>query len=110
MAKLQLHMEDLEDWSQRNNVRISRLPEATAAENLHATVLGIFSQLLGDVPLQYRIFPPEEVDRDHRTLGPRSADPNSPRYVLVHRPFFIQASDASGPFFIRASDGGGHHD
>lgn len=39
---LQLHLEDLEDRSRRNNLRLRGLPEATGAEDLEATVVAIF--------------------------------------------------------------------
>lgn len=78
---LQLHLEDLEDRSRRNNLRLRGIPEATGAEDLEATVLAILQGVL-DTP-QTSI----ELDRVHRTLGPRPSDPDRPRDVLcrVHR-------------------------
>lgn len=80
-VELQLRLEDLEDRSHRNNLRLRGLPEATGAEDLEATVMAIFQQVLGAPP------PSLELDRVHRSLGPRSADPDRPRDVIcrVHR-------------------------
>lgn len=78
---LQLHLEDLEDRSRRNNLRLRGIPEATGAEDLEATVLAILQGVL-DTPQTST-----ELDRVHRTLGPRPSDPDRPRDVLcrVHR-------------------------
>lgn len=74
---LQLHLEDLEDRSRSNNLRLRGLPEATGTEDLAATVNAIFQEVLGASP------PPSlEMDRVHRTLGPKSQDPDRPRDVL----------------------------
>lgn len=73
---LQLHLEDLEDRSRRNNLRLRGIPEATGAEDLAATVSAIFQIILGPTP------PSVEMDRVHRTLGPKSTDPVRPRDVL----------------------------
>lgn len=73
---LQMHMEEMEDRSRRNNLRLRGLPEATGPKDLADTATAIFRGLPGDpLPLgldNYRI---------HRALGPRSQDPNRPRDV-----------------------------
>lgn len=78
---LQLHMEDLEDRSRRKNLRLRGLPEATGSEDLEATVVAIFQKVLGTAP------PKLELDQVHRTLGPKSPDPDRPRDELcrIHR-------------------------
>lgn len=78
---LQLHLEDLEDHSRRNNLRLRGITEATGAEDLAVTVTAIFQTILGNDPPQL------ELDRVHRTLGPKSADLDRPRDVLcrLHR-------------------------
>lgn len=43
---LQLHLDDLEDRSRQNNLRLKGLPEATGAENLADTFTAIFHKLL----------------------------------------------------------------
>lgn len=73
---LQLPLEDLEDRSRSNNLRLRGLPEATGAEDLAATVTAIFQEILGASP------PSLELDRVHRALGPKSNDPDRPRDVL----------------------------
>lgn len=62
---LQLRLEDLEDRSRQNNLRLQGLPEAIGAEDLEATVVAIFQKVLDDPP------PSLELDRVHRSLGPR---------------------------------------
>lgn len=78
----QLQMEEVEDRSRRNNLRLRGLPEATGMEDLAESTLAIFRDLLGE---QY---PPNlSFDRIHRALGPRSTDPERPRDVIcrLHR-------------------------
>lgn len=43
---LQLHLEDLEDHSRHNNLRLQGLPEATGTEDLAATVTVIFHKVM----------------------------------------------------------------
>lgn len=73
---IQLHMEDLEDRSRRNNLRLRGIPEATGAENLPDTVTAIFRQILASPQTVI------EMDRVHRSLGPKSSDPSRPRDVI----------------------------
>lgn len=44
---LQLHLEDMEDRSCRNNLRLQGLLEATGAEDLAVTFVAIFQEVLG---------------------------------------------------------------
>lgn len=78
---LQLHLEDLEDHSRRNSLRLRGIPETTGSEDLSASVTAIFQKLLGTAP------PLLELDRVHRTLGPKPSNPERPRDVLcrLHR-------------------------
>lgn len=66
---LQLHMEEMEDRSRRNNLRLRGLPEATGPADLADTVADIFRRVAGD-QIQGRM----EFDRIHRALGPRPRD------------------------------------
>lgn len=75
--ELQLRMEEMEDRSRRNNLRLRGLPEATGQADLQATVTDIFRRVAGDHLLE-RV----EIDRVHRALGPRSSDPTRPRDVI----------------------------
>lgn len=63
---LQLHLEEIKDWSRRNNLRLWGLPEATGMESLEETAVAIFRKLLGTPSATI------ERDRIHRALGPRS--------------------------------------
>lgn len=82
LAEVQLHAEDLENRSRRQNLRFRGIPEATGQENLTETVRAIMHTLLDeDLPASL------EFDRVHRALGPRLADVDRPRDVLccLHR-------------------------
>lgn len=78
---MQLHLEELEDHSRRNNLGLQGLPKATGQEDLAETVTAIFHRILVTPP------PTLEIDRVHCTLGPRSVDPLWPCDVLcrLHR-------------------------
>lgn len=76
IVEAQLNLEEMEDRSRRNNLRLWGLPEATGPEDLAETVTAIFHSLLDSPP------PSLEIDRVHRTLGPKSTDPSRPRDVL----------------------------
>lgn len=81
-VSMQLRLEEMEDRSRRNNLRIRGLPEVTGLEDLAVKAIAIFQQLTGEViPVDL------ELDRIHRALGPRQSDPNRPRDVIcrVHR-------------------------
>lgn len=45
---LQLHLEDVEDRSRCNNLRLRGIPEPADAEDVGAKVIGIFCDVLGD--------------------------------------------------------------
>lgn len=77
--EMQLHLEEMEDRSRRNNLRLRGLPEATGPEDLAVTVTAIFDSLLDPTP--------PSIDRVHRTLGPKSTEPSRPQDVLcrLHR-------------------------
>lgn len=79
---LQLRIEDLEDQSRWNNLRLCGLPEATGPEDLRDTVDAIFCWVLDSVP-------PESLELDlvHRALSPSSTDPNMPCNIIccLHR-------------------------
>lgn len=69
LAELQLHLEDQENRSRRNNLRPRGLPEATGPENLQETVRAILHKILNSDPPATMDF-----DRVHRVLGPKSSD------------------------------------
>lgn len=71
------HVDDLEDRTRRNNVRLRGIPEATSAQDLRATVVGIFNTLMNK-PVSEHV----ELDRVHRTPGYRNPNMTRPRDVL----------------------------
>lgn len=73
---LQLHLEDVEDQSRRNNLRLRGLPETIEAESLGETVQEMFRTILDDPAGSI------DIDQAHRALGPRSSDPGRPRDVV----------------------------
>lgn len=73
---MQLHLEELEDRSRRNNLRLRSIPETIGPEGLEATVIALFHKVLKTPPLSL------ELDRVHRIPGPRSSDLDRPRDVL----------------------------
>lgn len=78
---LQLHLEDIEDRSCRNNLQLRGIPEDTDTENLGETVKGIFRTVLEDPDADVML------DREHSAQGPRCTGPTRPRNVvcLLHR-------------------------
>lgn len=79
----QLHQEDMEDRSRRNNLRLRGPPEVTGAEDLTDTALAIFCSIDG-VELPERV----TLDRIHRALGPRRSDPARPRDVIFRLHYY----------------------
>lgn len=61
----QLRLEEMEDRSRRNNLRLRGLPEAMGSEDLAATALAIFRNIAGDT-----LPPTVSFDWIHRALGP----------------------------------------
>lgn len=75
---LQLHLEDIEDWSRRNNLRLRGILEDTGMGDLEGTVRGIFRTILEDQEAHVLL---------DRAQGPRSEDPTRPRDIVcrLHR-------------------------
>ncbi|KAM9323765.1 nuclear factor NF-kappa-B p100 subunit [Gastrophryne carolinensis] len=82
-----MHLDD-ENRSCRNNIRIRGLPEVPENSNLRDTVTWIFNNVLDKPPGECI-----EIDRVHRALGPRSADPARPRDVVCRVHFFRVKED-----------------
>lgn len=80
---MQLQMEEYEDRSRRNNVRIKGVPESIGGEVLRTTIVAILNQILGKPPTDHI-----ELDRVHRV--PAVSDPLSDRIrdVLCRVHFF----------------------
>lgn len=82
LAEVQLHAEDLENRSRRQNLRLRGIPKATGPENLTEAVRAIIHIIIdSDLPTSL------EFVRIHRALGPKHADMQRPRSVLcrLHR-------------------------
>lgn len=73
----QLHAEDLENRSRRQNLRLRGIPEAPGPENLTETVQASLHKVLeGDPPATL------ELDKVHRALGPKPMDVERPHNVI----------------------------
>lgn len=81
---LQLHMEDVEDRSRRNNLRLRGIPETVSVEHLAEAVKNIFRTVLDEADTDI------ELDRVHRTLGPRPTDPSNPWDVVCRLHRYLQ--------------------
>lgn len=75
--------EDHENRNRRNNVRIRGVPETVTTPNILPTIRRFFNDLLGNVEDAAM-----EIDRAHRTLGPKNPDPNRPRDILCRLHYF----------------------
>lgn len=72
--------EDHENRNRRNNLRISEFISTT---DILPTLKKIFNDLMGAEESS-----PIEIDRAHRTLGPKSQDPGRPRDILCRLHYF----------------------
>lgn len=77
LTDLQHHMEDLDNWGRHHNLQVRGLPESVDAEQVTATVTGLFNDLL-DRPAQTAV----EMERIYRALRPKGRDTDSPRDIL----------------------------
>ncbi|CAH2324658.1 Hypothetical predicted protein [Pelobates cultripes] len=76
LMDLQLHVEDLDNRSRRNNIRVRGLRET---ENLRETLTSLFNIILNR-PLEARLY----IDRAHRTLRPKPPPTPLPRDVICY--------------------------
>lgn len=84
VISLQLHLENIEDRSLRNNLRLRGIPEAISSDHLAEEVKEVFRTVLDDPDTDI------ELDRVHRTLGPRPTDPSNPRDVVCRLHRYLQ--------------------
>ncbi|XP_041429830.1 uncharacterized protein LOC121397285 [Xenopus laevis] len=82
---LQQHVDDQENRSRRNNIRIKGLPEATGPEDLHPSIQDIFNNLLGR-PNGTHL----EMDCVHRETRPFNPDAKYPRDVICRIHFYAE--------------------
>lgn len=76
-------MDDQENRSRRNNIRIRGLPVKVEPKDLAVAVTAIFNQILvkpTDSPI--------EIDHVYRLLGPRNPNLSYPRDVICRIHFF----------------------
>ncbi|MEE6472459.1 hypothetical protein FKM82_009614 [Ascaphus truei] len=95
-------LEDHENRDRRQNIRLRGIPESVLPGQLQAYLTDLFTSLCADLEVKDL-----EMDRAHRTLGPRSNDPNRTRDVIarLHRytvkEKIMQASRAKEPITFR---------
>ncbi|KAG8580053.1 hypothetical protein GDO81_007107 [Engystomops pustulosus] len=80
---LQQHMDDIENRSRRNNLRIKGLPESVQPATLFSTITEILNGILGRPPNT-----PIEIDRAHRALRPLDLNAQIPRDVVCRIHFY----------------------
>lgn len=73
LCQQQLRIEDCENRSCRNNIRLQGIPEATSGTELKPTVITILNKVLGREAAS-----PIELDRVHRVGGPGGARDGRP--------------------------------
>lgn len=98
MVNALLSIDDLENRSHRNNIRVRGLPEATRQDQLAPTIMGILNQYLGRDPAAELL-----LDRVHRTTGPVPTSQDRPCDVLCRVHYYhlkeeiLQKAWARGP-------------
>lgn len=85
MIQIQLHIDDLENRSRRQNIRLRRITESVPQSELCSTVTNIFNCYLDGTPDTDII-----IDRVHRTMGPRSGPSDRLRDVLCLHSFILK--------------------
>ncbi|KAM4034885.1 uncharacterized protein ACNLHF_021597 [Anomaloglossus baeobatrachus] len=77
-------LDDLENRGRRNNIRIRGIPESVAPQELDASLGRLFNSIL-DLPRDSHL----ELDRAHRSLGPKPMDNANPRDIppVTQRPW-----------------------
>ncbi|XP_056373658.1 actin-binding protein WASF2-like [Hyla sarda] len=83
LFSMQQHLDDLENRSRQNNIRVRGLPEAVSSSELWDALTSIFNDLLDRPPDTYI-----EMDRAHRALRPPSNDNTNPQDVICRAHFY----------------------
>ncbi|CAH2284447.1 Hypothetical predicted protein [Pelobates cultripes] len=78
LAALEEEIEDLNNRSRRNNIRVRGLPETVTNDQLQASLTDLFNTLLPEAT-QHDL----AMDRAHRALRPLALNPDTPRDVIV---------------------------
>ncbi|CAH2306732.1 Hypothetical predicted protein [Pelobates cultripes] len=79
LTDLRLHVEDLDNRSRRNNIRIRGLREPIGPEDLRETLIPLFNLILHRPP-EARL----KIDRVHRALRPKPPPSAPPRDVICY--------------------------
>ncbi|XP_022625466.1 LINE-1 type transposase domain-containing protein 1 [Seriola dumerili] len=79
--KLQLAVEDLVSRSKRQNLRVIGIPEGAEGTDTRLFMTTLFKDVIGDTPPDTSF----ELDRAHRSLGPKPAQGSRPILVRFHR-------------------------
>lgn len=78
--RLQLAVEDLVSRSKRQNLRVVGIPEGTEGQDARLFMTAMFKKVIGDDQLDDL-----ELDRAHRSLGPKPQQGSRPFIVRFHR-------------------------
>lgn len=78
--KLQLAVEDLVSRSKRQNLRVIGIPEGTEGDDARLFMTALFKKVVGDDQLDTM-----ELDRAHRSLGPKPPQGSRPFIVRFHK-------------------------
>ena len=78
--KLQLAVEDLVSRSKRQNLRVIGVPEGMEGDDARLFMTSLFKKVTGDAQLETL-----ELDRAHRSLGPKPPQGSRPFIVRFHK-------------------------
>lgn len=79
LQDLRLHIDDLENRSRRNNLRIKGMPESVEDKDIHTALNSIFSELIGKEDSQNL-----GIERAHRVYRPKGNTSDMPRDILCY--------------------------
>ncbi|CAH2305918.1 Hypothetical predicted protein [Pelobates cultripes] len=79
IAALEEGIEDLNNRSRRNNIRVRGLPEIVTSYQIQATLTDLFKRILPEASAQDLM-----MDRAHSALCPLVLNQDTPRDVIVH--------------------------
>ncbi|KAM9315500.1 uncharacterized protein PAF06_006460 [Gastrophryne carolinensis] len=99
-----LHLDDLENRSRRNNLRIRGIPETQGMENIKEIVTTLFNDVL-----DRDLSTPIELDRAQRALGPRSTDPAFPTDIVCRVHLFTLKEEVLRKAWKRAPSASEEH-
>lgn len=83
ISELYMILDDQENRISRNNIRIRGVLKSVVAPHMSTLACSIFNQLLGRLKDD-----PIEIDRAHRLLGSKNANPACPRDIIYLLNYF----------------------